>query len=143
MTGRLHDKVVIITGAASGQGRAAARLFGREGAHLVLSVLNQPGLEQTAGLVHQDGARELTLHVGNLTAESANAELAKLAIDHYRRLDVMYNNVGRGRFAPVAEASLDDWNFTIANELTSIFLGCKYALRAMLEYGPGVIINTA
>jgi NAD(P)-dependent dehydrogenase (short-subunit alcohol dehydrogenase family) len=143
MPGRLQDKVAIITGAASGQGRAAAGIFGREGAHLVLSDLNGPGLEQTAAHAHDAGAREITVHVGDLTQEAENAELVKLAIDHYRRLDVMYNNVGRGRFAPIAEATLEDWNFTIANELTNIFLGCKYALRAMLEHGPGVIINTA
>lgn len=142
MADRLRDKVTIITGAARGQGRAAAQVFAAEGARLVLSDLDRAGLEATAGLVRAAGGDPL-LHSGDLGEETANAELVALAVARYGRLDVMYNNAGRVRFAPVHEIRLEDWEFTLRNELTSCFLGCKHALRAMLPAGAGAIVNVA
>ncbi len=142
MPGRLRDKVTIITGAASGQGRAAALLFAMEGARLVLSDLDSAGLGETVDLVHPTHA-ELTLHVGDLGEEACNRELVDLALDHYGRLDIMYNNAGRVRFASIHETSLDDWHFNLRNELTTAFLGCKYALRAMLPARSGAIVNVS
>jgi NAD(P)-dependent dehydrogenase (short-subunit alcohol dehydrogenase family) len=142
MPGRLTGKVAIITGAANGQGRAAAELFGREGAHLVLSDMDGPRLAESALQARAAGA-EVAIHLGDLTREEVNRELVGTAVKQYGRLDVMYNNAGRGRFAPIHEAALDDWNFTVENELTIVFLGCKYALRAMMESGSGSIINVA
>ena len=142
MAGRLAGKVVIITGAANGQGRAAAELFAREGARLVLSDLDRPRLEEAAERARAAGA-EAALYLGDLTREEANRELIGFAMERYGKLDVMYNNAGRGRFAPIHEAALEDWHFTLENELTIVFLGCKYALGVMLKAGSGSIINTA
>lgn len=142
MAGRLAGKVTIITGAANGQGRTAAELFAREGARLVLSDLDQPRLEEAARVASAAGA-EVTTHVGDLTREDVNRALVDLAVNRYGKLDVMYNNAGRGRFAPIHEATLADWNFTLENELTIVFLGCKYALGSMLKSGSGSIINVA
>jgi NAD(P)-dependent dehydrogenase (short-subunit alcohol dehydrogenase family) len=142
MSGRLAGKVAIITGAARGQGRVAAETFAREGARLVLSDMDRPGLEEAADLAREAGA-EVAIHSGDLTHEEANRELVELAVQCYERLDVMYNNAGRIRFASIHEAALEDWEFNLANELTLVFLGCKHALRAMMAAGSGSIINIA
>lgn len=142
MPGRLEGKVAVISGAGSGQGRVAAVVFVREGARVVLSDLDREGLNETLDLVRQVEG-EATLHVGDLTQEAANEEVVKLAVDRYGRLDVMYNNAGRCEFSPIHETSLEAWRFTVENELTLVFLGCKHALRAMLETGSGSIINTS
>ena len=80
MAGRLHGKVTIITGAANGQGRAAAIAFAAEGALLVLSDLDRARLEATAGLV-RDAGGDAVLHSGDLGEEAAHAELVALAKD--------------------------------------------------------------
>ena len=142
MAGRLQDKVTIITGAASGQGRAAAQVFAAEGALLLLADLDRAGLDDTARLAGAAGHAPV-LHVGDLGEESTNRDLVDLALARYGRLDVMYNNAGRVRFGPLHATSLEDWEFTLRNELTTIFLGCKHALRAMLPAGAGAIVNVA
>lgn len=142
MSGRLAGKVTIITGAARGQGRVAAETFAREGARLVLSDMDAPGLEEAAALARKAGA-EVATHAGDLTREEANRELVDLAVTRYGHLDVMYNNAGRIRFSSIHETALEDWEFNLANELTLVFLGCKHALRAMLAAGSGSIINIA
>ncbi|MPZ14215.1 MAG: SDR family oxidoreductase [Chloroflexi bacterium] len=138
---RLDGKVSIVTGAASGQGRVAAEVFAREGALLVLSDLDAEGLKETAQLVTRQAGGDPVLHVGDLTQEAANQELVDRAIERHGRLDVLYNAAGLVRFGSLHELSLEDWRFTIDHELTITFLGCKYALRAMLRAEAGSIIN--
>ena len=140
MPERLADKVSIVTGAASGQGRVAADLFAREGALLLLADRDAEGLEETAALVRQAGGDPI-LHVGDLTQEGPNKELVESAVNRHGRVDVLYNAAGLVRFGALHETSLQDWRFTIEHELTITFLGCKYALQAMLETGAGSIIN--
>jgi len=140
MTGRLANKVCIITGAASGQGRAGTEAFAREGALLVLSDVDREGLKQVAGIV-SDADSEPILHHGDLTTEDANAELVDLARSRHGRVDALYNSAGLVRFSKLHETTLEDWNFVIAHELTMTFLACKYAIRSMLESGGGSIIN--
>lgn len=140
MAGRLDQKVGIITGAASGQGRVAAELFAREGARLVLADLDAEGLAEVAVLARKAGGDPM-VYEGNLTEEKSNREMVEGAVSRYGRVDVLYNAAGRVRFAQLHETSLEDWRFTLENELTITFLGCKFALRAMLETGSGSIIN--
>ena len=142
MTGRLTSKVCIITGASSGQGRAGAVAFAREEALLILSDLDAEGLKETAARCRQTG-RDPILHVGDLTKEPANEELANLALTRHGRLDAIYNVAGLVKFSPVHETTLEDWNFTIEHELTITFLGCKWAVRAMLQSGAGSIVNVS
>lgn len=142
MAGRLANKVAVISGAAGGQGRVAAELFAREGARLVLNDVDAAGLEEVREAVRQLGG-EVALHSGDLTLEEPNRELVEIAVRTYGRLDVMYNNAGRVRFAPIHETTLENWNYTVAGELTLVFLGCKYALRQMLEQGSGSIVNVS
>jgi NAD(P)-dependent dehydrogenase (short-subunit alcohol dehydrogenase family) len=142
MPGRLENKVTIITGAASGQGKTAARVFAQEGAHLVLTDMDVPGLEAVADAARAAGAKVAT-HSGDLTDEETNRELVDVALSELGRLDVIYTNAGRVRMAPIHEATLEDWNFSVENELTIVFLNCKYAVRAMMDAGSGSIINVA
>jgi NAD(P)-dependent dehydrogenase (short-subunit alcohol dehydrogenase family) len=141
MAGRLADKVCVITGAASGQGRVAAEIFAREGALLALSDVDGVGLQEVAALVRQAGAEPI-LHRGDLTQEPANEELMRLTLERHGRIDALYNAAGLVRFSAIHETSLDDWRFTLEHELTITFLACKHAIRAMLDRGhPGSIIN--
>ncbi len=141
MAGRLTDKVTIITGAASGQGKVAAELFAREGALLVLADVDREGLELTAADVRQVGA-DPVLSVGDLTTESANEELVSAALARHGRVDVLYNAAGLVRFGSLHELSQEDWQFVIDHELTMVFLTCRQVVRAMLDKGNGgSIIN--
>lgn len=140
MASRLVNKVCVITGAASGQGRVAAEIFGQEDALLVLSDIDADGLDETAGLVRQAGGDPL-LHIGDLTQEAPNDQLFGLALRQFGRVDVLYNAAGLVRFGPIHETSLEDWRFTIDHELTITFLGCKHAIRGMLPAGSGSIVN--
>lgn len=142
MAGRLAGKVCVITGAASGQGRVAAELFAGEGARLVLADLDAEGLRETAATVRERGA-EAALLEGDLTQEAANEELIDLARSRFGNVDALYNAAGLVRFGRIHELSLEDWHFVIEHELTITFLGCKYALRAMLQAGAGSIINVS
>ena len=138
---RLADKATIITGAASGQGKAASTLFAREGALLVLADLDAEGLELTAADVREVGA-DPVLFVGDLTTEPANEAMVQTALDRYGRVDVLYNAAGFVRFAPLHELSLDDWRFVVDHELTMVFLACREVVRAMVDRGNGgSIIN--
>ena len=141
MAGRITDKVCIITGAASGQGKAAAELFAREGALLVLGDVDREGLEATAVTTREAGA-DTVPYVGDLTQEPANEALVRAALDRHGRVDVLYNAAGLVRFSPLHEMSIEDWRFTIDHELTMVFLTCKHVVRAMLDRGNGgSIIN--
>ena len=140
MAGRLADKVSIITGAASGQGRVAAEIFAREGALLVLADMDREGLEEEAAQVRKAGG-DPQLFEGNLTQEEANRVMVADAVKRHGRVDVLYNAAGLVRMGPLLETSLENWHFTLEHELTITFLGCKHVVAAMLEHGSGSIIN--
>jgi len=140
MAGRLANKVCIITGAASGQGRVAAQFFAREGALLLLADVDKDGLEETDRLL-RDEENEAALYVGDLTQESSNEQMVEAAIRRHGRVDALYNAAGLVKFSRAHETSIEDWRFTIDHELTITFLACKHALRAMLEAGSGSIVN--
>ena len=140
MPNRLNNKVAVITGAASGQGRLAARLFDSEGAALVLADLDADGLEETAAWLIGAAGPPVTV-VGDLTQEDANERLAQAALDAHGRIDALYNAAGLVRFSPLHETSLEDWRFVLDHELTMVFLTCKHVLPAMMDAGRGSIVN--
>lgn len=137
MPNRLEGKVAVITGAASGQGRLAARLFDSEGAVLVLADLDAEGLAETAASLSADA---ITV-VADLTQEDANERLARAALDAHGRIDALYNAAGLVRFSPLHETTLEDWRFVLDHELTMVFLTCKHVLPSMMEAGRGSIVN--
>ena len=142
MPGRLEGKSVIVTGAASGQGRVASELFANEGARLVLADKDVEGLDEVLSVVRGVGG-EVAAHAADLTQEAGNEAMVTLATKSYGRVDAIYTPAGLVRFASADQSTLEDWDFTISHELTMTFLACKFALRAMLDNGGGSIVNVA
>jgi NAD(P)-dependent dehydrogenase (short-subunit alcohol dehydrogenase family) len=139
VAGRLEGKVAVITGAASGIGRAAARRFATEGAHVVVADLNDDDgkalAEDIAGLyVHAD-----------VTRPDDVAAMYAAAVDRFGGLDVLFNNAG---ISPpdddsILETELDAWRRVQEVNLTSVYLCCKHGIPVLLEHGGGSVINTA
>lgn len=142
MSRRLSEKVAVITGGAAGQGRAAALLFAQEGATVVVADLDEEGGHAATNDIKAAGGSASYVKA-DVTDEGQVAALVETTVDTHGRLDVMYNNAGLVRMAPIADLSTEDWDFTVSFELTQVYYGCKYALRQMQRQGTGSIINTA
>ena len=141
--GQLEGKVAVITGAASGMGAAAALLFSREGAHVVLADLNGPGGEASAQTASEAGQR-CVFQRTDVSAEADIQALVGRALSEFGRLDVMFNNAGIGGAVGSLEGiSVEDWDRTQAVCLRGVFLGIKHAARVMREQRSGSIISTA
>jgi NAD(P)-dependent dehydrogenase (short-subunit alcohol dehydrogenase family) len=140
MAGRLDGKVALISGAARGMGECEARLFAREGAKVVLGdVLEEQGQQAVSGIAQQGGAA--TFVSLDVTAESDWQRAVETAERAYGKLDVLVNNAGIVRMAPLDETSLEAWNEVINVNQTGVFLGMRYAVPAMRRAGGGSIIN--
>lgn len=141
--GQLTGKVAIITGAASGMGRAAAILFAQEGANVVLADLNVPGGKEAAQLASASGNRAVFLRT-DVSSEDDIKALVALANETFGRLDIMFNNAGiGGAVGSLEEISVEDWDRTQAVCLRGVFLGIKHAVAPIRAAGGGSIISTA
>ena len=139
----LKNKVVLVTGAASGIGRAIALVAAREGAHLVLSDVDESAGQETLKEVHALGREALFAASDVGKAEDAQA-LVDQALVHFGQLDVACNNAGiGGASALVADYPLDAWEQVIKINLSGVFYGMKAQIPAMLKSGGGSIINMA
>ncbi|MDP2899488.1 MAG: SDR family NAD(P)-dependent oxidoreductase [Candidatus Bathyarchaeota archaeon] len=138
---KLEGKSVLITGAASGIGKAAALLFVEEGARLTLVDVNEAG-EETARQAHEKGA-EATFLKADVSKSGDWEKAVRLAVESHGRIDVLYNNAGIGMYRPFLETSEEDWDRVIAVDLKSVYLGCRHAIPEMIKRGGGVIVNTA
>ena len=143
MSGRFQGRSVLVTGAGSGIGRAAALAFAREGARLTLSDLNEAGLSATAEQVRALG-REVGSVCGDV-AQAAHCEaIVAQALERFGALHVAFNNAGINLVPkPIADVTEPDWQRIIATNLTGVFLCMKYEIPAMRRGGGGAIINTA
>ena len=138
---KLEGKSVLITGAASGIGRAASLLFADEGAKLTLLDIDGE-VENTAKQACERGADAVSLKAD--VSKSGDWEKAvKLAVGKYRRLDVLYNDAGIGMYRPFLETTEEDWDRVLDIDLKSVYLGCRSVIPEMLKQGGGVIVNTA
>ena len=141
--GELEGKVAVITGAASGIGRAAVELFAEEGAVVLAADVQDDAGQALADELAARGRTCVFVHA-DVSKESDAAAMADLALSQYGRLDVLFNNAGiEGEQAPTADATIDNWERVIAINLTGVFLGLKHGIRAMLRNGGGSIINNA
>ena len=141
--GQLSGKVAIITGAASGMGRAASLLFAQEGAHVVLADLNVPGGEAAAAEAAAGGGR-CVFQRTDVSAEADIEALVARALGEFGRLDIMFNNAGiGGAVGPLEFVSVEDWDRTQNVCLRGVFLGIKHAIAPMRAAGGGAIISTA
>jgi len=141
--GRLSNKVAVITGAASGIGRATAIRFAGEGASVVIADLNREGGDAAVRDCKENGGNA----VFQLT-DVAKEENIKSAIDRavkeFGRLDVIYNNAGLGgAVGPLEKTTAENWDKSFAILLRAVFLGIKHAVPEMRKAGGGSIISTA
>jgi NAD(P)-dependent dehydrogenase (short-subunit alcohol dehydrogenase family) len=138
----LRDAVVVLTGATSGIGRAAARELARRGAILVLAARNTHVLREVVRECQSFGARALAVPT-DVRDEAAVRELARCAVEAFGRIDVWVNNAGVALYAPIEDAPYDVYRGVIETNL----LGCVHGARAVLPYfkrqGSGVLINNA
>jgi NAD(P)-dependent dehydrogenase (short-subunit alcohol dehydrogenase family) len=142
---RLEGKVALITGGGQGIGRAAALLFAREGAAVVVADVNQGTGSQTAADIAAAGGRSLFV-----PADVSSGQDVRRLMDAVRErlggLQVLYNNASvywPGRDGRVTDIAEEDWDRVLAVNLRSIFLCCKQAIPLMKESGGGSIINTS
>ena len=140
MTGRLAGKVALITGTASGQGRAAALLFAAEGATVAGTDINPDGAAETVALVRATGGRMDSTHPLDLNDEDGVKAWIDAAAAAHGGIDILYNNAGATRFSPIAETSHADWSFTIRNELDIVFLATKHAWPHLVARGGGCVL---
>src|SRR5260221_4732663 len=140
---QLQGKVAIITGAASGMGRATSLLFSRAGAHVVLADLNVPGGEEAAQRASECGPGAIFQRT-DVSAEADVAALVERAVSAFGRLDIMFNNAGiGGAVGQLEEIAVEDWDRTQAVCLRGVFLGIKHAVAPIRAAGGGAIISTA
>jgi NAD(P)-dependent dehydrogenase (short-subunit alcohol dehydrogenase family) len=139
---RLQGKSAIVTGAASGIGRATAELFGREGARLVINDVNEARLNEIAKGIEQEGG-EVVAQAGDVSVEADVKALVTKAVDAYGRLDVAVANAGIIPLGDVFELNVEDWDKVMAIDGRGMFLTCKYAIEAMLKSGGGSIVCTS
>jgi NAD(P)-dependent dehydrogenase (short-subunit alcohol dehydrogenase family) len=134
--------VAVITGGASGQGRAAALRFSDAGARVVIADVDDPGAAETVKLVEARGGEALALHID--VSERADSEaMLDAAADRWGRVDVLYNNAAVQMSGTLLECTEADWDLTMATNLDAIFWACRAAIPRMLGGGGGSIINTA
>ena len=137
---RLENKVALISGTASGMGRAAALIFAREGAHVVGADVDTAGGRETVEAAAREGF-EMDFVTADLADESSVEAWVALALEREGRIDILYNNASSPVVAPVEEMTMDEWDAIIRNEMTLVFLPTKHALPHMPR--GGVVINTA
>jgi NAD(P)-dependent dehydrogenase (short-subunit alcohol dehydrogenase family) len=136
-----EDKVAVVTGAASGLGRACSRILARDGARVVVVDINREGGEETVRLIKQTGG-DAAFAEADVSSSAAVQGMVRTAVETYGGLDYAINNAG---FAPgsypLAETPEEAWERAIAVMLTGVFLGMKYEIPAMLDRGGGAIVN--
>jgi NAD(P)-dependent dehydrogenase (short-subunit alcohol dehydrogenase family) len=141
--GILTGKVALVTGAASGIGRATAAAYAREGARVIVSDVNEDGGRQTARRIEEAGGAAHFVRT-DVSDPEACAALVRSALDTYGRLDCACNNAGiGGEQNPTADYSLDAWQQVLSINLTGVFYCMKYEIPALLETGGGAIVNMA
>lgn len=137
----MKNKTVIITGAASGIGKATAELFAKQGAQVVLSdIQEEAGKATTESIIAAGG--KATFFKTDVSKPEEMEALVNFAIKAYGKLNVAVNNAGiGGELNLIADMSLEGWQKVIGINLNSLFYGMKYQIKAMLKNGSGSIVN--
>jgi NAD(P)-dependent dehydrogenase (short-subunit alcohol dehydrogenase family) len=142
----LDGKVALITGAASGQGRAAAVLFAEHGARIAVVDVNDDGARETVDLVEQAGSKAVAVHA-DVSRRADNDAMVAATVDAFGArdvlLDVLYNNAAVQMSGRLVDCTEEQWDLTISTNLTAIFLACRAGIPHLVASGSGSIINTA
>ncbi len=137
---RLKGRVAIVTGGGRGIGRATALALAREGAAVAVAARSAAELEETVRLVHDQGGSALAVPTDVRQADQVRAMVEK-TVDAFGPVDILVNNAGVARFAPVLEATEEDWRLMFEVNLLGAMLCTKAVLPSMIERRRGWIIN--
>jgi NAD(P)-dependent dehydrogenase (short-subunit alcohol dehydrogenase family) len=139
---RLRDRVCIVTGGGSGIGAATARVFGREGARVVVADRRPEAAEKVATDLRRQGWPAKAVAVDVSKSEQVKAMVGG-TLAAFGRLDVLVNNAGYGTFGTVVDIDEREWDDLMATNVRGVFLCCKYVIPVMRAQGGGVIVNVA
>lgn len=141
MTGRVENKIALVTGGSKGLGKAVAELLAEEGATVYVTDVDETEGVRTVDAMEQHG-RDVYFLRHNTADEGDWKRVFEEIRDRYGRLDIMVNNAGIGVFQSVESASLEDWRKLLSVNLDGVFLGTRYAIELMKAQGRGgSIIN--
>ncbi|MCW2962735.1 MAG: short-chain dehydrogenase/reductase [Thermoleophilia bacterium] len=137
---RLKGRTALVTGAASGIGRATARRLAAEGAIVIISDIQQEAGEAAAAELREEGSTA-TFVQHDVTSEDGWKQVIDQVVAEHGKLDILVNNAGIGDSLPIEETDMKTWDRTIAVTQTSVFLGMKAAAEALKASGNGSVIN--
>src|SRR5918999_4505762 len=136
----LEDRVVLVTGAASGLGKATARVLAAAGGVVVIADIADPPAKRVVADIESSGGRA-TAALVDLTVGDQVEELVRAATEQHGRLDALVNNAGIDRTVGVDELSIEEWDRILAVNLRAPFIASKHALEVMKRQGSGHIVN--
>ncbi|HPU63358.1 MAG TPA: SDR family oxidoreductase [Mobilitalea sp.] len=140
---KLKDKVAIVTGAASGMGKAIAIRFAKEGAKVVLSDINQPVLDEVVAQIKSENGEALGI-IADVAKKEDTDNLVDVTVKTYSTVDILVNNAGiMDNFVPVAELSDELWDKVIGINTTGPMRLIRKCMPIFLKNGKGIIINNA
>jgi NAD(P)-dependent dehydrogenase (short-subunit alcohol dehydrogenase family) len=137
---RLHGRVALVTGAASGIGEATAKRLASDGAAVLVTDVQDAAGTQVVKDIVASGGRASYRHL-DVTSQPEWEAAVAAALEEFGRLDILVNNAGMGDLAAIEDTSLADWNRTIGIDQTGVFLGMKTAAAALAASGHGSVIN--
>ena len=138
--GRLEGKVALITGGAGAIGRATARRFSADGANVVVADRDERHAQEVAAAIRAEGGQALGVGV-DVTSDASVATMVTQAVAKFGRIDILFTCAGVLVTGSVTETSLDDWQRTLAVNLTGPFLASRHIVPVMIEHGGGSIVH--
>jgi 3-oxoacyl-[acyl-carrier protein] reductase len=139
MTGKLAGKVVLITGASAGIGKASALALAQEGANIVLTARRFKRLKELEAAIQQAGGSAVSV-IGDAANDAVAQQCVDAALKTFGRLDILINNVGVGNYKNLVDTSPAEYDELMDTNVRSTFLFTRYAVPAMIKQGSGIIL---